>query len=100
LADALDQLGNPAAVTIARIASAADPEFAAWLRDTRSRRQVPHRLEKCGYVQVRNDDAADGLWKLNGKRQAIYSRKEMSLADRFRCARALNDGEQATPSWS
>ena len=100
LADALDELGNPEAVTIARIAAAADFEFAAWLRDTRSRRQVPHRLEKCGYVQVRNDAAADGLWKLNCKRQAIYAKKELSLANRFRAARGLSDGERATPSWS
>jgi hypothetical protein len=46
-----------------------------WIRDRKNRRKIPHRLEKCGYIQVRNDDAKDGLCKINGARQAVYSKE-------------------------
>jgi hypothetical protein len=94
LADVLDALGNPDAVTIARIAAAADPEFSAWLGDVKSRRQIPHRLERCGYVSVRNDYAKDGLFKLRGKRQAVYAKKEMSIARRSQAASELSEGPE------
>src|SRR5262245_43950401 len=31
-------------------------EIAKWLLDSRNRRALPHRLERCGYVSVRNPD--------------------------------------------
>jgi hypothetical protein len=34
-------------------------------------------------VQVRNDAAQDGLWKISGKRQVIYARNDLSAADRL-----------------
>ena len=89
LADAIDRLGNPAALTVATIARTADPDLADWLRDIRSRRQIPHRLEKCGYVSVQNDYRKDGLWSLNGKRQAIYAKSSTPVRDRFKAALAL-----------
>ena len=56
LADILDAIGNPDATTILRIADAApDAELAAWIRDRKNRRLIPHRLEKVGYVPVRNE---------------------------------------------
>ena len=62
LSDALDRLRNPAAVTLDRIVSAADAELGTWLKDRKSRRMVPHRLEACGYVPVRKDGVKDGQW--------------------------------------
>ena len=59
-----------------------------WLKDPRNRRQIPHRLEAAGYVPVRNDaDKHDGQWKVGGKRQTIYARRELSLRDRYLAAR-------------
>jgi hypothetical protein len=67
LADIIDAIGNPDATTILSIANAApDAELADWIRDRKNRRAIPHRLEKVGYVPVRNDGAGDGLWKLKG----------------------------------
>ena len=50
-----------------------------WLRDRKNRRSIPHRLEKCGYVPVHNGAAKDGLWTVNGKRQAIYRQKRAPI---------------------
>jgi hypothetical protein len=50
---------------------------------------IPHRLEKCGYVRVRNDGAEDGLWVINGKRQAVYTKNSLSIGDRLGVARDL-----------
>jgi phage/plasmid primase-like uncharacterized protein len=90
LADVLDLLGNPDAVTLGLIAGNADAEFGDWLKDRRNRRAVPHRLERCGYVPVRNpDDVRDGQWKIGGKRQTVYARQTLSLRDQIAAARAL-----------
>jgi Family of unknown function (DUF5906) len=94
LADVLDMIGNPDATTILRIAEAADAELAAWIRERKNRRVIPHRLEKVGYVPVRNEYADDGLWKLNGKRQVIYAKSTLSPSDRLRAAKALTDATQ------
>jgi hypothetical protein len=93
LADALDLLRRPAVVTIDAIASVAEPDTAIWLRDRKSRRQIPYHLENCGYTPVRNDAAkSDGRWKINGKRQAVYGKNELSLAERITAAKALTEG--------
>jgi hypothetical protein len=89
LADAIDKLGRPNATTLAEIALRAAQGFAEWLRDRRNGRQIPHRLEAAGYVGVRNSSAKDGLWRLGGRRQAIYVRQELSSCDRQTAAEKL-----------
>jgi len=86
LADAIDLLGKPDAVTVAMIAGKATSEFADWLLDRKNSRLIPHRFEKCGYVRVRNETAVDGQWKVNGKRQAIYGRADLTPRDRYNAA--------------
>lgn len=90
LADILDVLDNPAAVTLGRITGHAEGEFGDWLKDRRNRRIIPHRLERCGYVPVRNpDDLRDGQWKIGGKRQTVYARQDLSLRDQIAAAQLL-----------
>lgn len=93
LADALDKLRNPRAVTLKQIEVAAgtgEDGFYMWLTDRKNRRQIPHRMESAGYVPVRNPDApADGLWKIKGRRRAVYARRELSPRDRLAAATAL-----------
>ena len=91
LADVIDLIGNPPATTILRIADASNADLSQWITDRKNRRVIPHRLEKVGYVPVRNEYADDGLWKLNGKRQVIYAKSALSISDRFRAAKALSD---------
>jgi hypothetical protein len=94
LADAIDRISNPPplVLTIDRIASAADEEFGGWLRDRKNRRQIPHRLEQCGYVPVRNVHAKDGLWKIKNRRQAIYAHRGLLPRDQLERAAALAAG--------
>ena len=89
LADVLDKLGMPEATTLTRVTNQATGDFELWIKDRKNRRAIPHRLEKCGYVPVRNDLADDGLWKMSGKRQVIYARSTLSLAAQLKAARSL-----------
>jgi hypothetical protein len=83
LADVIDRLGNPDILTISEVISRSSESFADWLQDRRNSRRIPHRLEDCGYVAVRNNHAKDGLWKVAGKRQAIYGKTSMTTRDRI-----------------
>ena len=89
MADALDRLGNPDAVTLKQIEASADADLALWLRDRRNCRAMPHRLEECGYVAARNSNAKDGLWKIQGARQAVYAKQALSPQERAAAAAAL-----------
>ena len=87
----IDALGNPDALTLGQLidhtaeigAAAAD-----WLMERKNRRAIPHRMERCDYVPVRNPDASDGLWKLKDKRQVIYAKARLSLRDQRAAARS------------
>jgi hypothetical protein len=98
LADTLDEIAKGGrrvtALTIPMLLAAATGDFPSWLQDRKNRRVIPYRLENAGYVQVRNDAAQDGLWKINGRRQVIYARNNLSAAERLRAARQLVDGGQ------
>ena len=89
LADALDHLEWPSVVTLADLAGSVPSEFSTWLQDRANARQVPYRLESVGYVAVRNPAAQDGLWKLNGRRQAMYAQHDLPLRDQIIAARTL-----------
>jgi hypothetical protein len=90
LADALEDMKSPNAVTLIQVArNTKDPGLADWLNDRKNRRAIPYRFEQVGYVAVRNDAASDGLWKVNEKRQVIYAKALLSLADQLRAARKL-----------
>lgn len=89
LADVLDILGNPHAVTLVRIQAAATGDFEGWLRERKNRRQIPHRFEQCGYVPVRNDARGDRLWVINSKRQVVYARADLALRERLLAAMEL-----------
>ena len=99
LADILDGLGTsaagrperPNAVSLEMIRTSAhtSSEFLLWMREVKNRRAIPHRLEDCGYVPVRNDDAKDGLWMVRGKRQVVYAKADLPLRDRLRAVEEL-----------
>ena len=91
LADVLDKMGNPDAVTIAQIKEKAGVSFFDWIGDRKNRRVIRHRLDQCGYASVHNDAAKDHLWVINGTRQMIYAKSELSTSERLRAARALVD---------
>jgi len=92
LADILDGLRWPEAVTLDAIVSRAKldhVDFAEWLIDRRNRRQIPHRLESAGYEPVRNASAKDGYFVVNGRRQPIYAKASLSIRERHTAATKL-----------
>jgi hypothetical protein len=89
LADVIEALGSPNALTLSQLAGLADADFADFLRDRRNSRRIPHRLEACCYVAVRNEAADDGLWKFNGRRQVIYAKAELTAHQRITAAHEL-----------
>jgi hypothetical protein len=100
MADLIDHLGNPNALTLGDIIKTAvdncDHNFAAWLSDRKNRRAIPHRMDKVGYVSVRNEaDKRDGQWKIHGKRQTVYAKSELSFHERCRAASRLAINQQA-----
>jgi hypothetical protein len=86
LADALDNLGNPQAVTINEVMASA-PSLE-WLHDLEARRSVPHRFAECHYVSIGNPFAKDKLWRINGQRQVIYVHKDVPDLQRVEVADA------------
>jgi hypothetical protein len=56
-----------------------------------ARRALPYRLEQSGYSPVRNDAAKDGLWKINGARQAVYAQTTLPISERLAAARKLTE---------
>jgi hypothetical protein len=96
LADVLDHIGKVQgqtpvlAVTLQMLTAHATGEFQVWLQDRKNRRVISHRLEP-EYTPVKNPDAGDGLWKVMGKRQAVYAHSRLSVAEQIRSARVLTD---------
>jgi hypothetical protein len=93
LSDILDELGNPPATTLTKITNKAKGNFFDWIIDRKNRRAIPHRLEQCGYVPVRNDAAVDGYYVIGGKRCAVYARSELPISERFKAAAELVKGK-------
>jgi hypothetical protein len=89
LADAVDALGRPEALTLRQVA-AKSPSLE-WLLDRKRRAQIKHRFEDCGYLAVRNHDRDDGLWMVGKKRQVIYARANLTHALRVEAARNLRE---------
>jgi hypothetical protein len=94
LADLLDALGDPDAVTVDMLTGAAgdvgSSSIRMWLLDRKNRRLIPHRFESCGYVPVRNPTAQSGLWVIGGKRQVVYAKASLSVRERVAGAGALH----------
>jgi hypothetical protein len=89
IADALDLIGWPNAVTLDRIKVSAHDDLREWLKDRKSARQIPHRMTSVGYTAVRNPGADDGLWRVNGRRQAVYAKTDLNERDRLLAVREL-----------
>jgi hypothetical protein len=89
LADVVDALGDPDVLTVKQLTAAAGGTFAEWMLDRKNRRAIPHRLERCGYVAVRNPGNQRGEWKVNGARQIIYAKVTLSPAKAVKAAQKL-----------
>lgn len=89
LADVLEALGNPDAITLEQLQAKATGPASEWLLDRRNRRTIPHRLERCGYTSVRNPYSKDGRWKVQGKNHVVYAKASLSLREQLAAAEGL-----------
>jgi hypothetical protein len=83
LADVLDDLGRPDAVTLSDVTNRAailHLAFADWLRDRRNRRSIPHRFEDCGYVAVSNPNDSAGRSMAPATRFTARRRSRCAIA--------------------
>jgi hypothetical protein len=101
IADLLDKMSNPPAVTIHGLAAEADDDLESFLKDRKNRKATSHKLAAVGYEQIRNDVADDGLWRVKvstltgveAKRMAIYALTTLPVPDRMKAAKRLADGD-------
>jgi Bifunctional DNA primase/polymerase, N-terminal/Primase C terminal 2 (PriCT-2) len=109
LADALDQVLNyragvkapagaspeqPDAVTLDEIEHLACLKFQEWLGNPSNRRAIPHRFESVGYTIVRNPLAKDGSWVLDGRRQTVYAKAQLTLHDQINAVELLVNAQR------
>jgi hypothetical protein len=92
IADVLDLIGNPPAITIERLIASAGSDLSEFLRERKNRKAVSHKIIEAGYEQVRTPTADDGLWRVNGARKAIYAQTSLPVPDRFKAAQQVAAG--------
>ena len=92
LADALDALKRPDAVTTAQLVL--QDINLVWMIDHRYGRRVAYRMEENDYTACRAKQN-NGRWIINGKRHVIYVRVELSPEQRRSAAAALVAGLEA-----
>ena len=85
----VDAIGNQQALTINQLIEKA-PDLE-WLHALKMRRMVRRRLEDNDYLFVINPATRNstGMWVIKGKRQAIYARRALTIAERLTAAKEL-----------
>lgn len=91
LADVLDRLGRPVALTIPILTVSAEGSLLDLLRERKGAavRRVGHMLEGAGYLAVSNDETKDGFYEVNKQRVRVYALRSLSPAQRKSVAVAL-----------
>jgi hypothetical protein len=90
LADAIDKLGNPLALTFDELMVVA-PGLES-LHNPVGRKAASYQLTECQYLPIRNPSAkTDGLWRINGRRQVIYVHADQPSEQRVDIAAAHRD---------
>lgn len=93
LAALIEQLGAPDAIVlddIARAASASkQTELEREARERSMRRSMVKKLERLSYMAVRNPDAKDRQWAIQGRRVAVYARQAAALSHQLLAVRKL-----------
>jgi hypothetical protein len=95
LADTLDDMerneqGQPRRPEVCSVLSiVTSPRGATleWLLDRKHRRSIPHRMERAGYIACRNPDTDDGTWRINGRRQTLYVKADLTPGQRLQATR-------------
>jgi hypothetical protein len=95
LADALDGLGRPAALTLDTLRAhvervAAQSSLAEDFRNqAKNAARWPGRMSRAGYTEIRNVGAADGFYRIAGKRAKVFALRELPEGARQTAAEQL-----------
>jgi hypothetical protein len=97
LADILDELGNPRAVTIKDILNIAKysetgKKLAEWLDEPKNQRIVPVKMRDCEYEAIKKPGRKDGFWIVNGKRRVVYAKLNLTFGDQLEAAEERAQG--------
>jgi Family of unknown function (DUF5906) len=91
MAEALDALGRPEAVTRDDVIKAAGTlknyDFVTYLNNSGNSRKVGYRFDEAGYTAVQNPGDKDGHWRIGERRQTIYVRTDLNHGERVKAAR-------------
>jgi hypothetical protein len=97
--DVLDQLSTetdangdplpPPVLTVKMLVAVATGAFAEWLSQTKNLKALRHRLDRFGYVTMKNPDNDRGYWKIAGERVMVYAHNSLAVHDREASVRAF-----------
>ena len=86
LRDVIEGMGKPDVFTLFQVINHARAmglsDLADELADRAKRNSIPHKINRIDYVAVRSD-APDGYFAINGKRQVVYARRQLTRRDQF-----------------
>lgn len=100
LNDVFDEMGWPDAITLSNVVTRANGSLVGFLTEKKNRRVILVRFEKCGYQPVRNPDAKDGIWKVQGKRAVVYAKTILSTREQLASIKKLlNTGDSGVGSY-
>jgi len=99
LADLLDEIGRPPAFTLGILidhlrksqglqSALRQDGILGELLDRKNRSRWPARMAAAGYTAIRNR-GKEGDWRVNGKRQTVYTLKDATEGQRLSAAAAL-----------
>jgi hypothetical protein len=99
MADTLDRLSDetdangeplpPKVLTVKMLVAAATGALAEWLSQGKNYRALRHRLDRLGYVVMKNPDNEPGYWKIAGERARVYIRQDIAVPEREACVRTF-----------
>lgn len=93
LRDAIDELGEPEAITVSMLVSELSKNFQenrnilAWIE--KNPRLIPKKMEACGYDRCPNPDSKDGMWKIARRRMQVYVKR--GVAEPLKAAIAVKE---------
>jgi len=93
LDQALEDFRRPPVIVVEVLRRVAAGTLQAWFDDPKNHRNIPKRLELCGYVRVPNPDETRGRWKktigASTKQVSVYGRRDLAPQQRVADAAAL-----------
>ena len=95
MADIIESLGTPRALTIAdiigRARSLGNHAFVDFLQERKNARIVSIRLEDCDYRRFNNKHEKQGRWRIGSQRTGVYVLKQMTEREGYEAVKQLHD---------